>query len=168
MAFIFSNNQLISFATYDDLFQRDSRVFEANESLTEDQVDQWLSAASARILTQIQSSDWWKNYQYSMNPGVKGDPRLVPAVTPTLIRAREQEFKDLNVYLALYEYILPSVADFGNATSAEVVKIAHYKDAYDRLFDETLATGDWYDFDADTVIETAEKNPVRANLVRVR
>ena len=168
MAFYIVNNNFISFALYEDLTQRDQRLFEANEGLTSDNVDDALTQASQRILTHIRNTNWWKEYQFSRNSSLKQDLRLLPAVNPLLIKAREQEFKDLNIYFAMMEYILPMVADFGNETSAEMVKIKFYKDAYERLFDEIIQSGDWYDFDADGTITTAEREPTQLKLVRIR
>lgn len=168
MAFIFSNQTLISFATYDDLVQRDQRVLEANESLTQDEIDEYLKQASQRILTQIRNTDWWNQACSRINPALGNDQRLLPVVNPSLIRAREQEFKDLNIYFALYEYIYPSVADFGNPESAEMAKIKFFTDQYAKLFQELIQSGDWYDFDNDKTIETGEKFPGLVNRVRVR
>lgn len=168
MAFYFSYQTFVSFATYDDLVQRDQRILEANEALTQAEIDEYLKQASQRILTQIRNTDWWKEYVFERNTSLNRDPRLLPSVTPSYIRAREQEFKDLNIYFALAEYIYPSVADFGNPDSAEIAKINFFRDQYTRLFKDLVEAGDWYDFDGDTAIETAEKEPNKQNRVRVR
>lgn len=168
MAFYSSLNTFVSFATYDDLVQRDQRLFEANENLTREVIDDLLKLASQRILTQIRNTDWWQDYCFTRNSSLNYDMRLLPSVNPLYIRAREQEFKDLNIYFAMYEYVLPKVADFGNPDSAEIAKIAHYKDSYHFLFKELIQSGDWYDFNADGIIETNEKAPSRVNLVRIR
>ena len=164
--FIYSYKTFVSFATYEDVTQRDSRVFEANEDLTESEVNDYLEQASQRILTQIRNTDWWKDYQRRQANIV--DPRLLPAVNPDYIIARTQEFKDLNVYFALQEYIFPSIADFGNPDSAEIAKIKFYKDQYNVLFQEVIESGDWYDFSEDGTIDTADKMPATVNRVRVR
>lgn len=168
MAFYIVNNNFISFAIYEDLIQRDQRLFEANEGLTSEDVDVVLSQSSQRILTQIRNTDWWKEYQFSLNSSLNRDMRLLPQVNPLRIINREQEFKDLNIYFALSEYLYPKVADFGNETSAEVQKIKFYKDAYNALFKEVIESGDWYDFDADGTVETDERMPARLNLIRIR
>ena len=168
MAFYFSYQTFVSFATYDDLIQRDQRILEANEGLTQAEIDEYLKQASQRMLTQIRNTDWWSEACNRINPALGDDARLLPVVNPSLIRAREQEFKDLNVYFALYEYIYPSVADFGNPESAELAKIKFYTDQYNKLFQELIQSGDWYDFDNDKTIETDEKFPARVNRVRVR
>ena len=168
MAFYFSYQTFVSFATYDDLIQRDQRILEANEGLTSAEIDEYLRQASQRMLTQIRNTDWWNQACTRINPSLGNDQRLLPVVDPSLIRAREQEFKDLNVYFALYEYIYPSVADFGNPDSAEIAKIKFFTDQYNKLFQELIQSGDWYDFDNDKTIETSEKFPARVNRVRVR
>lgn len=168
MTFNIINGEFQSFAAYADVTDRDSRFFEANEGLTEAQVEELLALASQRILTQIRSTDWWQEYQFSRDAALKYDSRLLPAVDPDNIRARIQEFKDLNIYFAMSEYLLPKVADFGNETSAEVVKMKFYKDQYTVLFAEVLAAGDWYDFSANGTIATEEKQPSTQNRVRTR
>jgi hypothetical protein len=168
MAFNYSGNTFVSFANYADVTVRDQRFFEANEGFTQLDVNDLLAQASQRILSQIRSTDWWSSYQFKRNTGLNYDSRLIPVVNPDRIKYREQDFKDLNVYFCMTEYLLPRVADFGNETSAEVVKIAFYKDQYLALFKELIEAGDWYDYDADGNVETAEREPTRLNLVRVR
>lgn len=165
-AFIYSYKTFVSFATYEDVTNRDSRVFEANEDLTADEVNDYLAQASQRILTQIGNTDWWAQSQRSLFGIV--DPRLVPPVNPDYIIASSQEFRDLNVYFALLEYIYPSVADFGNPESAEVQKIKHYKDSYTVLFTELIESGSWYDFTQNGTIDTADRRPSVVNRVRTR
>ena len=101
--FIYSYKTFVSFATYEDVTQRDSRVFEANEDLTETEINDYLEQASQRILTQIRNTEWWREYQRKMAQII--NPNLLPAVNPDYILARTQEFIDLNVYFALYEYV---------------------------------------------------------------
>lgn len=168
MAFRFSGTTFISFATYDDLIQRDQRLFEANENLTEDRIDDFLKLAAARVLTQIRNTTWWRDYAFNQDPDLHRDQRLLPSINPKYIKSRESEFKDLNIYFAFHEYILPYVADFGNPESAEIQKINHYKDSYNKLFTEVIESGDWYDFDQDGTIELKEKSPNKQLLVRVR
>lgn len=168
MAFNFSGATFLSFAVTSELDDRDQRLFEANEGLTSAVVDDLLKQASQRILTQIRNSDWWRQYQFSRDASLEYDPRLLPAVNPDRIKAREQEFKDLNIYFALAEYVYPRVADFGNETDGNLQKIKFYRDAYDALFREIIEAGDWYDFDADGTVERTEKAPSRVRLVRMR
>jgi hypothetical protein len=158
----------ISFATYSELTTRDQRILEANEGLTQAEVETYLTQASQRMLTQIRNTDWWSESSFTIDTSLTRDMRLLPSVNVYYIRAREQEFKDLNIYFALAEYIYPSVADFGNPESAEVAKINFFRDQYNKLFTELIQSGDWYDFDNDAAIETLEKFPNKQNRVRVR
>lgn len=168
MAFYFSYKTFISFATYEELIQRDQRILEANETLTQAEIDEYLRQASQRILTKIRNTDWWRDSCFSMNPALGGDIRLLPNVDPQYILAREQEFKDLNIYFALQEYIYPSVADFGNPDSAEIAKMKFYVDQTNNLFTELVQSGDWYDFTASGVISKDEIFPNKQNRVRIR
>ena len=168
MTFIISGNTFRSFAVYQDVVDRDQRLFEANEGLDEQSVEDILIRSSQRILDRIRASDWWRTYQFTRNTNLKHDVRQVPEVNALLIKSRQSDFTDLCVYLALEEYILPKIADFGNEANAERQKILYYKEKASALFDELITAGDWYDFNADGIIEVAEKQPARLNLVRIR
>lgn len=169
MSFIISNNTFISFAEYQDVVDRDSRLFEENEILNNDaDIEIILTRASERLLARIRSSEWWKEYNYRRNSGLNRDSRLVPAVDALKIISRQEDFTDLAVAMALADYILPKVADFANENSNERQKMLFYKERADELFIELLESGDWYDYDADATVETSEKDPSRINLVRIR
>ena len=166
MAFILSGGSVISFAEYDDVVARDQRLFEANEGLTDVIVEDALVRATQRILTLIRSSGWWKSYYMKRSPTTLAVD--VPAPDANQIIARQADFTDLAVYYALAEIILPKVADFGNADTAERQKIGFYDEKFRSLYNELIEAGDWYDFDDDNTIETSEKSATRVNLVRVR
>lgn len=168
MAFNYNNQTFVSFAVYADVTARDQRFFEANEGFTSTDVNLLLAQASQRVLTQIKQTDWYRKGVFANDSSLQNDIRLVPDVDPSDIRGKEQEFKDLNIYFAMSEYLLPKVADFGNETSAEVVKIKFYKDAYNTLFKEVIESGDWYDFSGNGTIATNEKIPNTINRVRTR
>lgn len=168
MAFRLISSVFKSFAFATDVTGRDPRFIEANEGIQTADIESALEQSSQRILTQIRNTDWWANYQFSRDVALKRDVRLLPSVDPLFILSREQEFKDLNVYFALTEYLFPGRADFGDETSAEVVKIQFYKDLYNNLFDEIIRAGDWYDFSKNGSIVTDEKAPSQTNRVRVR
>lgn len=168
MSFNYQDSSFVSFAVTSEVADRDQRLFEVNEDLTTETVDKLLAQASQRILTQIRNTDWWRAYQFERNASLNNDVRKLPSVNPDNIKAREQEFKDLNIYFALADYVYPRVADFGNDTDSGVTKIKFYKDQYDSLFRELIESGDWYDFSADGNISTDEVKPVKLNLVRVR
>jgi hypothetical protein len=173
MAFILSTGNVISFAEYEDVLAIDQRLFEANEGLTDVIVEDALVKSTNRILSQLRSTDWWKSYYYRQNNGggVVAFPAggvIAPALDPNKIEARKQDFTDLCVYYALAETLLPRVADFGNADTAERQKIGFYDEKYRALLKELIEAGDWYDFDDDGTVESSEKQPSKVNLVRVR
>jgi hypothetical protein len=171
MAFIVQGNQLLSFADYDDVVERDSRLFDANEGLDQDAVDGALIRSTQRILAQLSGSDWWKSYWISQR-GFEGvvlkQSASVPAIDPNLIIARRGDFTELCVNHAMANYLLPRVADFGNPDSAERQKISFYDEKYRALFAELTSDGDWYDFDQSGSVSDAEKYPFPTNLVRRR
>lgn len=169
MAFNYNGLTFVSFAVYADVVQRDSRLFEANEVINDSSlINSLLALSSQRLLTKIKNTSWWQEYNFKRDPSLQNDLRRVPDVSPDKIDGMEQEFKDLNIYHCLYEYILPRVADFGNETSAEVVKIKHYKDQFDVLFTEIIEAGSWYDYSGDNTIVYTEREPSLTNRVRIR
>jgi len=166
MAFNIVNDVFVSFAVYSEVAARDQRFFEANEGFTELQVNDMCSQASQRILSKLKATDWWSEYQFRRNASLANDLRQLPDVNPLNIKGREQDWKDLNIYFAMTEYLLPRVADWSN--EADVAKIAFYKDQFLALFKELIEDGRWYDYDADGTVELNERQPSRVNLVRVR
>lgn len=169
MAFIIDNGTTISFAEYQDVVDRDSRIFDANESLTDDIVENLLIRATERILSKIRSSAWWASYYVNRNTSTVIQTRAdIPAIDIERIIGRSNDFTDLCVYTALGEFILPSVADFGKEDNAERQKMGYYVQKADNLLAELLSAGDWYDFDDDAIIASSEKQPGQINLKRVR
>jgi hypothetical protein len=170
MAFIRANRKVISFASSDDVREVDSRIFEANEGLTDERVDGALIKSTQRIIDDIQISEWWKSYylRRSSQGAVFDNAILVPKPNPDQILGSQDTFSQLCVYHALSEYILPSVADFGNADSAERQKISFYGEKARALFTYLIDRGDWYDFDADGVVQLVEMSPTNTNLKRIR
>jgi CRISPR/Cas system CSM-associated protein Csm2 small subunit len=166
MAFNIVSGNFVSFAVYSEVTARDQRFFEANEGVTEQQVNDLLAQASQRILSRLKATDWWKEYQFSRDASLENDPRLLPDVNALRIKTREQDWKDLNIYFVMAEYLLPRVADWSN--EADVAKIKFNKDQFADLFKELIEDGRWYDFDADGTVERTERAPSRVNLVRVR
>jgi len=172
MAFITQGTTFYSFADYDDVVAKDSRLFSANEGLTQDVVEEALIRSTTRILDALRSSAWWKSY-YIRQAGsnatiIVGQSIAVPPLDPFLIKARQGDFTDLCVYYALSEYLLAKVADFGNPDSAERQKLGFYNEKYRSLLDELLTAGDWYDFSDNGSITDAEIYPFVTNLVRIR
>ena len=169
MAFVEEGGTVVSFAEFQDVVNRDQRLFEANEGLSDDIIDTQLIRATERILTKIPSSSWWRSYFAVRNTAVVLTTVAdIPAVDPTRIIARQSDFTDLCVYVALSDFVLPSIADFGNEDNAERQKMGYYKQKGDELFAELITAGDWYDFDNDGNISSSEKQPGQFNLKRVR
>lgn len=169
MAFINDGTTVISFAEYQDVVDRDSRLFDTNESLSEDVVEPLLIRATERILTKLRSSDWWVSYYVRRSTNTTYSTTAdIPALDPLKIQDRENDFTDLCVYTALGEFILPKVADFGTEDNAERQKMGYYNAKADSLFGELISAGDWYNFDGSGAITSAEKSPGIYNLKRVR
>lgn len=166
MAFNIVSGVFVSFAVYSEVAARDQRFFEANEGFTELQVNDLLAQASQRILSKLKATDWWSEYQFRRDAALSNDLRQLPDVNPLRIKGREQDWKDLNIYFAMTEYLLPRAADWSN--EADTAKIAFYKDQFLALFKELIEDGRWYDYDADGTVELNERQPSRVNLVRVR
>lgn len=168
------NNVVESFAEYEDVQKMDQRLFEANEGLVEEGVEDQLKRSTQRILYLIRNTDWWRSYYIrqsgaNINPAVFTNGLLsLPTPDPSHVEARQADFTDLCVYHSMFEYILPKVADFSNEDNAEVKKIGLYKEKFGRLFDELIADGAWYDFDGTGTITAAEKMPTVTNIRRVR
>lgn len=169
MAFVIENNVTVSFAEFQDVVNRDSRLFDANESLSDDIVDAHLIRATERILAKLRASEWWRSYFVNRDDStIISTVADIPALDPNKIIARQNDFTDLCVYTALGEFILPSVADFGREDNAERQKMGYYVNKAEKLFGELISAGDWYDFDDDGVVVSSEKQPGQYNLKRVR
>jgi hypothetical protein len=172
MAFVQQGNRVYSFAEYEDVVAKDSRLFDANEGLTQDVVEDSLVRSTQRIVDMISGSDWWKQYYIRLNgldsSVIIGQSVSVPPIKANLILARRNDFTDLCVYHTLSEYLLARVADFGNPDSAERQKIGFYDTKFRDLYRELLNDGDWYDYSGDGNITNNEKYPVQRNLVRPR
>lgn len=169
MAFIYENEQLISFAEYSDVYDRDQRLFDSNEGLSDDRVEDLLIRATERILTKLRGSAWWQSYYVERDKTIAYNSVAdIPALDPNRIIGRTNDFVDLCVYTALAEYILPMVADFGEEDNSERNKMGFYHNRADELFGELITAGDWYDFDNSLVVESNEYDPGQYNLKRVR
>ena len=173
MAFIYTgtqpNRQVVSFAQYSDVVSTDQRLFEANEGLTEAVIDDFLVRSTQRILSLIRSTAWWGSLYYKTTPTsavvLKTD---LPQVNPVLILTRQDDFTELCVGYALWNYILPLIADFSKEDNAERAKIGFYQGKYQFLFDELINAGDWYDMNADGIVQAAEKLEGHNSLKRIR
>ena len=167
MAFIRNNSVVISFADFQDVYDRDQRLFDANEGLTEDLVEEHLIRATERMLVKIRNSKWWQEYYAIRTPGVTNTTQ-VGEVNPNRILSRQNDFTDVCIFTALGEVILPSIADFSSEDNAEYKKMGYYVQRAEILFNELITQGDWYDFDGDGSVESGEKSAGVVNLKRVR
>jgi hypothetical protein len=169
MAFIIENTTVISFAEYSDILARDQRLFDSNEGLTDEVVEEALIRATERILNKISASQWWRTYytqrDSSINYTTVAD---IPKVDAGRIAGRQNDFTELCVYTAMADYILPQVADFGDETDSDRAKMGYYQNRAESLFEELITAGDWYDFDDDSTIGSSEMQPGYVNLRRVR
>jgi hypothetical protein len=146
MTFVYNaTNDVESFAEFQDLLDKDKRLFDANEGLSESFVYPQLIRATERIITKISNTSYWKeitnNAQFDSG----------------YIFGRYNDFSDVCIFLALSEYILPSIADFGNPDIAEVQKMQYYGSKFEALFEELVNNIDWYDFNNDGNISLDEK-----------
>lgn len=171
MAFIVDGqNNVISFAEYTDVLQKDQRLFEANElqipaesgfaDVTEF-VEDMLEKSTKRILLKMKASTWWQAYNAYVGTPVN-DLNVLPSVNPNRIDpgdalGRRQQFTDMCVYYCFKEYLLPLIADFSTDESPDVNKIKYYDSKFNDLFNELLSMADWYDSDGDGSVENAEK-----------
>lgn len=169
MAFVIELDEVVSFAEFQDVVNKDQRLFDANEGLSDDIVDAQLIRATERILTKLRSTDWWRSYYVTRNATTDINTVAdIPPLDANRIIARQNDFTDLCVYTALGEFILPSIADFGREDNAERQKMGYYVQKADKLFAELITAGDWYDFDDDSTISSKEKQPGQFNLRRIR
>ena len=182
MAFITDGGgNVISFAEYTDILQKDQRLLESNiikipaESGFADVTDfleDICEKSTDRILLKLKASTWWQSYNsYVGNPIT--NLNALPNVNPNLIDPanklnRRQQFTDLCVYYAFAQYILPLIADFGNPESEEVSKIQYYDAKFNDLFNELIAIADWYDYDASGTVDADEKAITYARTRRTR
>jgi len=170
---IYDGTGVIGFADYSAVQAADQRVFEANEGLTEEVIEDLTIRSTQRILYQIGNSDWWRTYYVRMSggnylPNTSLGLLPIPNPNPNKIIERTADFTDLCVYYALSYYIYPKIADFNNQENAERVKIGFFNEKYRSLFQELLDDGSWYDWAGEGFVSDNEKMPVRSNVIRVR
>jgi hypothetical protein len=170
MAFTKDNsNHVISFAEYADVVTMDARVFESNEGLSQSVINDFLVRSTGRILSLIRDTDWWRDMYIKKTPGSNytSDTDL-PQVNLNRILARQQDFTELTCMYALWNYILPRVADFSKEDNAERAKIGFYQGKYQFLFDEIVNGGDWYDLSGDGIVQSTEKMTGNNTIKRIR
>jgi hypothetical protein len=164
MTFIISNNTVLSFAEYQDVVDTDQRLFDENEGLSDEVIEDILIRSTERILSLLKNTNWYRTLALSMGASAQ----LIPNLDPNKIITRKNDFKDLCVYYALHEYILPRIADFGTESNAEVMKMHFYKEKFTSLLDELQLNSDWYDYDNNGSVSVQEFKPVPTNYQRVR
>jgi hypothetical protein len=170
---IVSGGNVLSFCEYADVTDRDQRLFEANEGIADSgMIEDFAERATTKILYEIKDTAWWQSYFLVLDGGTTNVSTLstidVPVPSANKFQARQQDWTDLTVFLTLYEYVLPKVADFSNEDNAEYKKIGFYREKYQSLFRTLINAGDWYDFDGLGTISNQEKMPTRTNIVRIR
>lgn len=169
MSFIYDvDDNVTSFAEYQDVLDRDQRVFDENEGLSDSIINVLLVRATERLLSKFRSSQWWRDYNFKFNPLQSIALAAIPPLDTQKIIGRHNDFTDLCVYEAMAEYILPKVANFGNSDNSEFNKISFYRNKADELFGELITFGDWYDLDGDGIVQVTEAKQGTYNLRRVR
>lgn len=169
MAFIIDATGVISFAEYSDVFAQDQRLFDSNEGLTDDVVEDACIKATNRIKSRISTTGWWRNYYMERDNTINYTTVAdIPSVNAENIVGRQDDFTELCVYTALAEYILPQVADFGDEANSERAKMGYYQNRAENLFEELIRAGDWYDFNEDSTVSSDEREPGYVNLRRIR
>ena len=169
MPFNIVDSVTTSFAEYQDVVDMDARVFDSNEGLTDNVVENLLEKSTQRILTIIRNTDWWKSMYIDQTPGFSYSTVAdIPGLNASKVKARQDDFTDLCVMYSLYYYILPKVADFSTEDNAERAKIGFYQAKFEALLAEVVTAGDWYDFDGSGTIASSEKQPGKYSLKRVR
>jgi len=153
MPFIVENGSVVSFADYQDVINMDDRLFAINEGITSLDVENTLIRSTIRILNKLKASDWWKAYSGSSIPDALDVSSIV----------RTEDFTDLCVYFAMFQYILPKLANF-DESSADYNKIEYYRSRFTELFEELLVDGDWYDADASGTVTSTEVQQSAPNL----
>ena len=171
MAFIVDGGgNVLSFAEYTDVLQKDQRLLEANELAipaesgfadVSDFVEDMLEKSTNRILLKMKASTWWQSYNAYVGNTIN-DLSNLPNVNPNLIDpgnklGRRQQFTDMCVYYCFKEYLLPLIADFSTEDSPEVQKIKYYEVKFNDIYHELIQMADWYDYDADGTVQADEK-----------
>lgn len=152
MAYITQGSNVLSFASYEDAETIDQRLFEENEGLSIDITEEALIRSTERILDILRTTEWYRRLALSQGASIL----TIPAVNASRIASRKNDFSDLCVFFALYNYLLPRVADFGTEDNAERVKIDFYLTKFNTLFDELIRNGDWYDYNGNGTVSQDE------------
>ena len=166
MAFIIANGSVVSYAEALDVKNLDQRLFESNEidfvnvpdspGSLDEYIEDITTRVTVRINEKIKASSKWKEYLSFTGTNVQS-LSLVPAFDADKIISRKQDFTDMCAFGALYMYLLPKVADFGNPESSEVQKIQFFEKRFNDLFTELMNDFTFYDADGSGTVADSEK-----------
>ena len=171
MAFITDGGgNVVSFAEYTDVLQKDQRLLEANEIQVPAEsgfvdktefIEDMLEKSTSRILLKIKASTWWQAYNNYVG-NIINDLNNLPNVNANLIDpsnklGRQQQFTDMCVYYCLAQYLLPLIADFGNEENSTFQKINYYDAKFTDIYNELISIADWYDYDNSGTVDADEK-----------
>lgn len=171
---------VISFAEYTDVVQKDQRLLEANELVVPTEsgfndvtefVEDMLEKSTARILLKMKATTWWQAYNNYVGNSITSLSAL-PNVNANLIDpanklGRRQQFTDMCVYYCFKEYLIPLIAQF-EEESPDVAKIKYYDVKFNDIFSELIAMADWYDYDNSGTVDADEKAYTYATTRRTR
>jgi hypothetical protein len=171
MAFITDGGgNVVSFAEFTDVIQKDQRFLEANEITVPaesgfvddtDFIEDMLEKSTSRILLKIKASTWWQSYNSYVGNAIT-NLNNIPNVNPDLIDpgnalGRRQQFTDMCVYYCMAQYLLPLIADFGNEENSTFQKINYYDAKFTDIYNELISIADWYDYDNSGTVDADEK-----------
>tara|TARA_R110001606_G_scaffold17800_1_gene68330 strand:+ start:23 stop:583 length:561 start_codon:yes stop_codon:yes gene_type:complete len=166
MAFIISGGNVVTYAEATDVYDKDQRVFEANEidftdvpdapGSLNNYIEDLTTKTTNRINQKIKLSARWR--EYCNWAGISfTDINNLPEFNPNLILGSQESFTDMCAFGTLYMYLLPKIADFGNPESSEVQKIQYFESRFNDLFEELMNDFTWYDADNSGTVDTGEK-----------
>lgn len=171
MAFITDGGgNVVSFAEFTDVLQKDQRFLEANEITVPaesgfvddtDFIEDMLEKSTSRILLKIKASTWWQSYNSYVGNAIT-NLNNIPNVNANLIDpsntlGRRQQFTDMCVYYCMAQYLLPLIADFGNEENSTFQKINYYDAKFTDIYNELISIADWYDYDNSGTVDADEK-----------
>jgi len=169
MSFITVTGNVVSFAEYTDLLQKDQRLLVNNAIIipaesgfvdVTDYIEDMLIKSTGRILLKLKASSWWQGYNGYVGNNVSSLSAL-PNVDPNRIDpgnalGRQQQFVDLAVYYCMKEYLIPLIGQF-EIDSNDVNKMDMYSRKFEDLFNELISMADWYDYDDSGTVDSDEK-----------
>ncbi len=166
MAFIVADGKVVTYAEATDVRDKDQRLFEANEidftnvpdtpGNLNNYIEDLTTKTTNRINQKIKMSSQWR--EYINHAGISySSINSLPDFDPIKILTHKESFTDMCSFGALYMYLLPKIADFGNPESSEVQKIQYFETRFNDLFEELMNDFTFYDADSDGTVEDGEK-----------